>query len=311
MIDSRLYEAFVSSAEAGSISEAARKLGVPRATVSRRLGRLEEELGVRLIQRSTRDMTLTRAGHRAYHQLRALLSQAEATEAVIRQADNTPRGLLRVSTPPGPGAELAQFFARLLHDYPEIELEVLSTTRHVDLIGEGFDLALRAGESKDPRLYVRRLLTSQRRLVAAPAYLAARGRPEEPEQLKQHSCLVGFEGGVHKATRWPLQGGGWLQVQGRVMSNDMSLLLEGALAGLGLAMLPMRLAARHVQEGRLEVVLGESLGDSTHFCAVYPEREYIDPKVRVCIDRLVELVKDDALHFQVEPSQEALLTPAR
>ena len=163
------FETFVSIVEAGSISAAARALGVPRETLSRRLLRLEERLGVWLLHRSSRQLDLSPAGEVLFGRVRPLVLAAREANEAVRALDGEPRGLLRVSVPPGGGglamAELARGF---LTARPKVELELLATTRHVDLIGEGFDVALRAGEVTDPRLVARRLTQNRLVGVAAP-----------------------------------------------------------------------------------------------------------------------------------------------
>ena len=301
MIDSRLYEAFVRIAEAGSISEASRELGVPRPTLSRRLARLEEELGVRLMQRDTRHVTLTRAGHEAFQRLRAVLAELQEAEAMIRQADDTPRGLLRVTVPPGMDRSMARFMGELMVAWPEIELEVIATTRHVDMIGEGFDLALRAGDVRDPSLYARTVATIDQLVVGAPAYLARRGRPAHPRDLADHACLLGFALGVRRVSSWPLTEGGAVDVSGPLASNDLIVLTEAARAGRGLACLPRPFVAADLDAGRLESVLEGQVGTRSQLTLVYPEREYIDPKVRLFIDEFIAFAERERWPTGIEP----------
>ena len=284
MIDSRLYEAFVAIADSGSISEAARELNESRATIGRRLERLEEALGTRLIQRTTRSLVLTRAGHDALVRVRTLLAQMQVTEARLKQIDDTPRGLLRVSIPPGNNTGLAEFIVGLLIRHGQMQMEVDSSTRHIDLIDEGFDVAVRAGKVVDPRVFVRPLTTVRRLLVCSVAYAQAHGVPTSIDDLKDHNCCTGFALGLRPARSWPLLGGGEVEVSGGLSSNDMHVLREAVTRGLGIACLPAVLVADELRDGTLIPILEDVVGDVATFNIVFPEREFIDPKVRLFID---------------------------
>lgn len=285
------YESFVGVVQAGSISAAARQLGVPRETLSRRLQRLEERLGVRLIHRSTRQLDLTPAGEVLFGRVRPLVLAAREAAAAVRSLDGVPRGLLRVSVPPGGGglflAEVARGF---LAAHPEVELELLATTRHVDLIAEGFDVALRAGEVRDERLVARRLAQVRLVAVAAPAYLARRGAPCGLSELADHALLLGMAAGEARAHHWPTLAHGPLEVRGRLSCNDLLVLRELACAGEGIALLPEGLIREALSSGALKPVLPDLLGATTSTWAVFVERAFMPPKVRAFVDHLVAQV---------------------
>jgi DNA-binding transcriptional LysR family regulator len=285
----RLLE-FVTVVDEGSISSAARKLGIPRATVSRRLTGLEEELGVRLLLRSTRSLAVTTAGAELAQRARRVIADVDATWEAVRRLDDQPRGLLRVSLPPGTA------YSKLLTDYaaayPEVRLEVTTTTRHVDLRAEGIDVALRFGQVRDSTLIARRLWNARSGAVASPAYLDARGRPNEPPDLADHACLVGFTGAWHPAQSWPLRDGGTVKVNSSFTSNEILFLLDAAVAGLGVTVLPEMLVADLIAEERLERVLPGIVGSESPASVVYPERRFLSAAVRTFVDRVVAYSAD-------------------
>jgi DNA-binding transcriptional LysR family regulator len=277
----RLKE-FVAIANAGSIWGAARSLGIPRSTLSRRLSALEQDLGVLLIHRQTRRLVLTEAGEELVRRARRISADADAAWAAVRRLDDTPRGLLRVSVTAVTDTEL---FIDLLRDFPEISLEVSATTRHVDVIAEGVDVAMRFGEVTDPDLIVRRVGTVLSGVVASPDYLRRRGRPKTPDDLRDHECIVSFTGDWQPMRTWPLLDGGSVAVGGRLACNTANLICATVLAGEGLALLPRRLVRRDLEDKRLLTVLEQSVGTKLPVSLVYANREYVDAKVRVFVDR--------------------------
>lgn len=281
------FDAFVAVVDAGSISAAARALRVPRATLSRQLARLESRLGVRLLTRSPRQLTLTRAGEALYPRARGLLDASDAAVAAVQRLDDVPRGLLRVSSAPLSAPSLGALVARYLQQYPEVQVELRTSTRHVDLAAEQIDVAVRGGVLRGPSLITRRLLGSEMIAVASPDYLDAHGVPVEASDLAAHNCLRGFVSGVREATAWPCMGGGAVPVDGTFTSNDPIALLGAALAGLGVALLPRPVAASALEERRLIHVLADRVGLSVTLSMVWLERAFIDPKVRAFVDLAV------------------------
>jgi DNA-binding transcriptional LysR family regulator len=278
-------DAYVAIVEAGSISEAARVLGEPRATLSRRLGRLEEHLGVRLVHRSSRHLELTRAGQELYQRGRHIVDQVQAAENALRRLDDVPRGPLRISVPPDRGAAmLGRLLSEFLDRYPEVRPDVLATDRHVDLVREGFDVAIRAGRDSDPSL-IRRVLAHHRLwLVASPAYLARHGTPERVEDLDRHVCVVNYAGTDRARPVWPRLEGGEVRVPAGIATNDLSIGLAMALGGHGLVMLPDVAVAPFAARGELVAVLADVLGARGTMALVYPEKRLLEPQVRAFID---------------------------
>lgn len=285
---------FARTVEARSISRAARELGVPRPTVGRRLARLEQKLGVRLLRRTTRAMALTDAGEALYARARVVLAAVRDAELSVRRSDDAVRGLLRVSAPPRAKDSFAAMVSDFLGRYPEVRLELDLSARHVDLIAEGYDLAVRAAQELPPGLVARRLFRSRQVAVATPGYLKEKGAPKRVTELTKHACLVGFERGEHPVTHWPMLRGGKVRVEPTLASNAIEVIHAAALAGRGIAMLPLMTVYDDLAAGRLVAVLPERLGSDVHLAAVYPDREFVSPALRAFIDAVVAWAKSDA-----------------
>ena len=283
----RLSE-FVAVVAEGSISAAARVLELPRSTLSRRISGLEAELGVRLLHRSTSRLVLTEAGRELNRRARRIEAEAAEAWSAVRRLDDTPRGLLRVSTS---GTVLDQFFLEFMEAFPQVQLEVLSTARQVDLVGEGIDVALRFGSVGDPDLIARRLTPVRAVVVASPAYLERHGTPKAPGDLSHHACLVGFGGDESPHRTWALGDGAPVAVSGPLSGSSRDLLRMGALQGLGLAFLPWLAVRDDLNEGRLIEVLQAEVTARTSVYLVFADRMYIEPKVRAFVDRAVPFLE--------------------
>lgn len=284
----RLRE-FVTTVQQASVSAAARALGIPRSTLSRRLSSLESHLGVRLMHRKTRSLVLTPAGEKLYTHGRRVVSDTEAAWAAVRRLDDVPRGPLRVSTPDSTTA-FADLFVTYAHDYPEVQLEISINPRHIDLIAEGIDVAIRFGEVHDPSLIVRRLWTIRSLAVASPGYLKTHGTPQTPADLAFHQCIVGFDGRDSPSRSWPLRAGGTVSVPPRLATTAMSLRVAAAVRGLGIAVIPEELIRNALDADQLRIVLEDDIGTDTPCNLVFADREFMPPQVRVFIDRAVEFL---------------------
>lgn len=282
---------FVRTVEARSISRAARELGVPRPTVGRRLARLEEKLGVRLLRRTTRTMVLTDAGEALYQRARGVIAAVREAEQSVRRSDDAVRGTLRVSAPPMNLVHFGQMISDFIGRYPDVRVELDLTTRHVDLAAGSYDVAIRAAAQLPPGLIARNLMRSRLVAVASPEYLARNGAPRRVTEIAKHACLVGFAQGEHPSTHWPLVRGGQLRVEALMATNDLGVLHTAALGGRGVALLPLPLVYDDVAAGRLVAVLPERLGGETQLAVVYPEREFVAPAVRAFVDAVVTWAK--------------------
>jgi DNA-binding transcriptional LysR family regulator len=286
------FEEFVCIVEHGSVTGAAKTLGLPRPTVSKRLGRLEERLGVRLLHRTTRRMKLTEQGEILDDRARPVVHAAREAEAAVRRLDDVPRRQLRVLIPPRvPETIFTQWLAEFLHAFPGVSLDVVATDVHVDLVDGGFDVALRHGAIEDTSLVSRTLVVNSEIAVASPRYLQERGTPETAEELADHDCIVGYSGSNVPNPRWPLLDGGWTHVGGRLMTNHPGLRLEAAKRDLGISIVVDRMAKELLASGELVWVLPDVVGRRDHARLVYRDREFLDPKVRAFIDFIASRVE--------------------
>jgi DNA-binding transcriptional LysR family regulator len=279
--------AFTRTVEAKSLSRAAAELGAPRATIGRRLARLEERLGVRLLRRTTRALALTDAGDAFYRHARIVLDAVLQAEASVRKSDQVIRGTLRVATPPMLDPSFNALVCDFARAYPEVQIHVDASSRYVDLVREGYDVALRAGTELEPGLVARTLARTSAVAVAAPAYLDTNGTPKTARDLRTHRCLVGFTPAGLPQTHWPKAGGGKISVEGSFVSNDITLLMDAAVRGLGIAVLPTLLVGVPLERGALVRVLPELIHAESRVSVVYQEKELLAPQVRAFIDALV------------------------
>lgn len=283
-------EVFAEVVESEGFSAAARRLGISKSAVSKQIGRLEDRLGVRLLNRTTRRLSLTEAGNTFYAACRRVLDEAETAEQAVSDLAAAPRGLLKLNAPMSFGflhlsSAIPAFHAR----YPQITVEAAMNDRFVDLVEEGYDIALRIGDLRDSSLIARRLAPSRAALCASPDYLERRGRPERPEDLASHDCLL--YANTENPREWTVTGPGGRQsvaVEGPLIANNGDVLCGAALGGMGITRLPTFIVGPHLRDGRLEVVLpGFPLPDQG-IHAVYPHNRNLSVKVRVFVDFLAQ-----------------------
>lgn len=282
---------FARVVEAGGFSPAARELGQSKSSVSKRVARLEDRLGVRLLNRTTRRLSLTEAGEAFYAGCRRMLSEAEAAEEAVTYLAAAPRGTLRINAPMSFGQwHLAPALADFLRRCPELSVELVLDDREVNLVQEGFDVGIRIRELADSSLIARRLTLSRRVLCAAPAYLEARGRPERPEDLTRHDCLLYSY--LSDPAVWTFrgrQGRRRVRVSSRLKANNGEALREAAGAGYGIAFLPTFIVGDAIRAGRLACLLAEWTGNTgVPIHVIYPAGRNLSPKVRVFVDFLAE-----------------------
>lgn len=282
------FEDFVAILDHGSISAAARATGVPRPTLSRRLADLEAALGVRLVHRSTRSLTLTAAGQALLPRARQIVADARAAHAEVARLDDVPRGLLRLTVPPPTpeGAFMGPMIQAWLAANPDVRAEVLSTTRAVDLAAEGFDVALRGGTVRASNLISRTLFRTTSVAVARPDLFGG-SAPTEPGDLATLPCVLGLGPGDVPQRSWPLRAGGAVTVDGRLATNDLVIRRAAALDGAGVTLLPERLVRDELARGDLVAVLPDLVGADAALRLVYIERAFLDPKVRSFVDHVV------------------------
>jgi DNA-binding transcriptional LysR family regulator len=285
-VDLNRVAAFVRVVETGSFTAAAAALGVRKSSVSRSVAALERDLGIRLLQRTTRRLSLTDAG-RAYHDRArdALLGLEEAQQAVSSLGAE-PRGVVRVTAPVDLARDLAAVTAAFLRAHAGVRVEAVLTARYVDLVKEGFDLAVRAGPLTDSSLLARKLGESEMGLFASPAHLDAAGRPRRVADLARRECIL-YRGGA----RWRLagpRGEEEVSVRGRVDTDELAFVRGMALAGHGIALLPAAYAASAVEAGGLERVLPRHAQRSSPVHVVWPSRRFEPAAVRLFREMLAE-----------------------
>ncbi len=286
--------ALVASVEHGGFSAAARMLGVTPSAVSKTITRLEMRLGVRLLNRTTRQLTPTPEGETLFARGRQILGELDEAELEVTRARTTPRGLLRVHTLMALGLhQLPPVLPEFLRRYPEVQIELSISDRLVDLVEEGGDLAIRSGRLPDSTLVARKICESERLICAAPSYLKRHGTPRTPEQLLQHNCIV--ISGYPQLRRWPFDdaasrdGIRTIEVSGSVSANNAENVLQMALLGVGIVRLGDMVTAEHIASRRLVPILTDVHHvEPLPLHAVYPQSRLRSPKVAAMVDFLVE-----------------------
>src|ERR1700758_1788372 len=279
---------FIRAAETRSFTVAGRQLGVSSSAIGKAVARMEERLGVRLFHRSTRSITLTAEGAVFLERCRRIFSEIEAAELELSQTQEAPRGTLRVSLSLA-GMLMMPALVAFMRAYPEITLDLDFSDRVVDVIEEGFDAVVRFAEVGDSRLMSRALGTYRRRLVAAPAYLAARGVPLTPDDLKAHACLHHRFPTSRKFERWPLRpehAGIESELPKLAVASTLEPIIYMAEQGLGIAYLPDFVIGRQLREGVLVTVLDDYTDHSGPLRVLWPSSRHLSPRLRVFVDFL-------------------------
>jgi len=280
---------FARVVSSGSMSTAGRALGLSPAVISKRIKRLEDRLGTRLLQRTTRQISLTEAGQGFYERVLSVLAGLEDAEAFVSGRSARIQGTLKVSAPTSFGRmHIAPHLKPFLDAHPDLTLNLVLTDEFTDIVGGGFDLAIRIAELGDSSLVARRLAPVRRVLCAAPAYLASYGTPEDVEALKHHTCLR-----PHNNDAWRLEGPGGAVLyrpEGRLVTNSSEVIREAVIAGFGIALRSTWDVGQELKDGRLVRVLPSYEGSrNVTLSAVYPSRQFLPAKVRLLIDYLAEL----------------------
>ncbi len=282
-------EVFVRVIAAGSMSTAARDLGLSPAVVSKRIKRLEDRLGTRLLQRTTRQISLTEAGQGFHERVIAVLAGLEEAEAYASGRSSEVTGTLKISAPTSFGRlHIAPHLKRFMDAHPDLTIHLVLSDEFTDIVGGGFDLAIRIAELMDSTLVARRLAPVRRILCASPDYIRTHGMPETIEELKRHHCLP-----AHNYDAWKLegpQGPLTLRPDGMLITNSSEVIREAVIAGLGIALRSTWDIGPELKAGRLVQVLPAYEGArSVTLSAVYPSRQFLPAKVRLFIDYLADL----------------------
>jgi len=273
---------------AGSLSGAARELGLSPALVSRKLAALEARLGVRLINRTTRSLHLTDEGASYYEACARLLAEVDEADAAVAVGRVEPQGVLRVALPASFGhLHVAPRIPQFAAEYPKVRLALSLSDRSVNVIEEGFDLAVRIAELEDSSLAARKLAPNRRVVCASPEYLARHGTPQAPEDLARHDVLTTNDFAMSWDFKDPRGKPGTVRVGGRYACDNWEVLREWAIAGLGIALKSTWDVYRHLQDGSLvELFPGYAFHSDVAIYAVYPHRRHLPAKTRVFIEFL-------------------------
>jgi len=284
--------AFVKTADLGSFVAAGRALEISASAVGKSVARLEQEVGVRLLQRSTRRIQLTDEGRLFHERCRRILDDLDDAQATLSNARETPRGRLRVSAPIVGHHFLLPVVPSFVARHPEVELDINFTDRNVDLIDEGIDVAIRSGDLPDSRLVSRPLNHFRLLLCASPDYLARHGTPMVVRDLERHATIRFRHPSSGKLLDWPMLEKSAIDSQTRLRTvlacNNMEAVLGATVRGLGIACMPDFLAREMLADGRLVCVLDAQLSAGGRFRALWPSSRHLSPKVRVFVDHLGE-----------------------
>lgn len=276
---------FVKVVQAGSFSAAARLLGLPISTVSTRVARLEKRLGVTLLQRTTRRLHLTEAGDLYFQHASTGLGHMLDAEAAVTQSTGEPRGLLRVTAPADIGDHiLAEIIHLMRRQCPQVSIDMVLVNSYVDLVAQGVDVAIRTGSLKDSTLIAKTVGIARWVPFASPAYLALAPALDSPQALQHHCCLQFTPLGKEGWTLSNLQDSVTVPLPAQVMANDVGVIRSMALAGEGIALLPIYLCRQDCGEGRLVRVLPQWHAKADPIHIVYPRQRFMPPKLRVFVD---------------------------
>lgn len=283
---------FIKVIQEGSFSQAAKKLGMPNSTVSAKVSSLEKRLGVTLIQRTTRKLSITEPGKAYFQRCMQGLEEIESAESELVNVRGEPQGLLRITGPIELGSSiLPDILSEFSHKYPKVRTEVILTDRRVDLLSESVDLAIRAGELKDSTLIAKRLGSAYFVPVASPKYLKSKGTPSHPRDLRQHQCLVHTPLGVDEWKLTSPKGAFNVPLPARIIANDLRMIRVLAMRGEGIALMPTHMIYSDCQAGKLVRILPDwkTAIAPVHF--VYPAQKYVTPKLSAFINLATDSLK--------------------
>ena len=277
---------FVRVVESGGFTAGARALGIPKSSASRRVKQLEDDLGVRLLQRTTRNLRLTEAGREYFERVSSALAGVEEAQAAVSDQQDAPRGVVRVAAPSDWASWLlAPVVASFVEKYPQIRIDLLLTDRQVDLVRDGFDLALTTGPLTDSSLIVRPIGIMSRGLFASDGYVSRHGAPASIEDLGAHSFIVPRPGPTARLQLAGPDGNTSVVVRGTVSTDDRAFLYEAVRAGIGIGMLPIAGCVRHL---RLERVLPEYELPGFSSQMIFPSTRHLPARVALFRDAILE-----------------------
>jgi len=281
---------FAQVVQSSSFSKAADVLGMSKSSVSKKVSFLEDRLGVRLLNRTTRKLSLTEVGQVFYERCERIMSEAEEAELAITRLQDEPRGHLKLSVPVSFGVmHLGKPMAEFMKRYPDLSVDISLNDRFVDIVDEGFDMALRIGRLADSSLIARKVGSTRLMITASPDYWKEHGKPNHPKELENHNCLsytlardAGQWGFVEEGKEFSVKLGG------NIKANNGNIVRDLAVSGAGVAGSPAFIVGRDVAEGLLEVALENFEMEAVNIYAVYPHNRHLSAKVRLFVDFLKE-----------------------
>ncbi len=285
-----LMRTFVAVVDAMSFTAAGKRVGRSKALISKHVGELEERLGVRLINRTTRSVQVTEIGRAYYERVRTLIGEFESLEEAVKAESGQPRGRLRITAPQTLGEmELMEMLHAFRTRYPLLELDVFLADRLVDVVGEGFEVALRVTTLQDSTLIARKLCDVRLLLCASPAYLVRHGRPQSPQELQRHNCIV--DTNIRWRDTWrfgDVENGTQVRVNPCITVNSATAVHRAIAEGLGLGFVPEFAVAKDLKQGRIVTLFENQTPHKLGVFLVYPHRLHLSAKVRAFIDFTVE-----------------------
>lgn len=286
---------FVMVVDEDSFSAAAKKLGLSHSVISRRITRLENELGVQLLQRTTRRLSMTEAGRAIYERAKQIQRDIEEVSLTVSASQQELRGTLRINAPMSFGQlHLMPAICEFMEQYPDLRIELLLGRQYANLIEESLDISIQISELPDSSFIAKTLMHRNTIVCATPKYLAQYGTPQKPEDLKQHNCLLYQEKRVHNDWRFIRNKEEFsVKVSGNLIINSSQAVAKAALASLGIARLPNYLIMHEINTGNLVSLIPEYCPKDIGIYAVYSHRKYLAKKVRVFVDFLVKKFSED------------------
>jgi DNA-binding transcriptional LysR family regulator len=283
-------KAFTRVVQHGSFAAAARELRLSRSAVSKYVIELEQELGSQLLVRTTRSASPTENGQAYYERCLAILADLEEADLAVMRLQSEPRGVLRVNAPMSFGTlHIGRAVADFMEKYPELQVMLLLSDQQVDPVQEGFDVTLRIADLPSSSLIARKIAPAAYVLCAAPSYLARRGVPLHPDDLRDHDCLA--YGYLATGNQWKLTGADgdhWINISWKLCANNGEVLRDAVVRGRGIALLPTFIVGADLQEGSLRSILTDYAAPEISVYAIYPPTRHLSVKVRVFIDFLIE-----------------------
>ena len=283
---------FIQVVEHNSFTSAADKLGIQKSTISRRIAQLEDELGVRLLQRTTRKLSLTDEGQELFDRCQPLLDEMTNAADYVTSKQEEPKGRLRITMPPEMGIFIMNdVVASFIKKYPQLQIDIELSPRVVDLVEEGIDLALRVGELSDSSLVGRKIANTRIKLFASKLYLEQYGEPETPDDLVNHECIgtmLNTQGWAF--TNW--NDGQPINLSYRIRANSLSFCRQMIKQDLGIARMPEAFCRDDVASGEVKEILTDYQTPLIEIHALYPSRRHLNPKVRLFIDHMLESLQD-------------------